>query len=76
MLIKSYGLYWNPDIVDWGSRGRHKKGTFLGKVKLKKNTHEIDFWAALSSVCMCSLSPDMWRQPYPTQRRQRIPTSR
>ena len=46
MLIKAYGLYWNPEIVDWGSRGRHQKGTLHGKVKLKTKTHTIDFWKA------------------------------
>lgn len=25
MLIKSYGIYWNPDLVDWGSVGAGKR---------------------------------------------------
>lgn len=44
MLIRAYGLHWNPDIVDWGKPGAGNSGKLLGKIKKGKNTHEIDFW--------------------------------
>lgn len=46
MLIKSYGSFWNPDIIDW------KKSHLHGEVKeedsktLKSVSHTIDFWHA------------------------------
>jgi hypothetical protein len=46
MLVKSYGSYWNPDIIDW------KKSKLDGVVKdIDKKTnksvkHTIDFWDA------------------------------
>ena len=52
MLIRVFGLYWNPDAVDWGSRGAGNKGRLLGKAKVKSKNHpkgktlEIDFWKA------------------------------
>jgi hypothetical protein len=55
MLIKSYGTYWNPEIVNWGSKGRGNKGELIGSVtfeeKKKDNTKttvkkDIDFWDA------------------------------
>ena len=46
MLIRAYGQYWNPDIVDWGKKGPGGKGQLLGKVRLKKKLHQIDFWDA------------------------------
>lgn len=45
MLIKSYGLYWNPDIVNWGSPGAGNAGELKGKVK-DNGSHTIDFWKA------------------------------
>ena len=41
-LIKCYGEFWNPDIVDWGTQGKGNKGTLIGKIK-PSNKH-IDFW--------------------------------
>lgn len=49
MLIKAYGQFWNPDIVDWGRVGAGNKGKLLGEIKKKTqraNTHVIDFWDA------------------------------
>jgi hypothetical protein len=46
MLIKSYGLYWNPDIIDWGSVGAGNSGELTGVIKRKKKSHEINFWEA------------------------------
>jgi len=55
MLIHLYGEYWNPDAVEWGSKGKKKggsgnKGQLSGKVKIKSGkktkTVIIDFWNA------------------------------
>ncbi len=46
MLIRAYGLLWNPDTVDWGTRGAGNKGKLQGKVRRKGKTHTIDFWEA------------------------------
>ncbi|REL23924.1 hypothetical protein DYD21_20695 [Rhodohalobacter sp. SW132] len=48
MLIRAYGSFWNPDIVDWGTVGAGNKGSLVGKVKIKKSTHKIDFWDAVA----------------------------
>lgn len=40
MLIKAYGTYWNPDIVDWLSTD------LAGIIKRGKKKHEINFWSA------------------------------
>ena len=47
MLIRAYGMYWNPEVVDWGSRGAGNKGALDGKIKHKKRTYRIDFWDGL-----------------------------
>lgn len=44
MLIRAYGLNWNPDIIDWGKQGAGNNGKLLGTVKLGNKTLEIDFW--------------------------------
>ena len=41
-LIKCYGEFWNPDLVDWGKKGSGNKGSLVGKIK-PTNLH-IDFW--------------------------------
>jgi hypothetical protein len=46
MLIRTYGMFWNPDIVDWGQQGPGNKGTLAGTVKKGGRTHSIDFWDA------------------------------
>ena len=46
MLIRAYGHYWNPDIVEWGQRGPGGQGQLLGKVRVNGTNHEIDFWNA------------------------------
>lgn len=45
MLIKTYGEYWNPDIIEWGGDG-DGDGKLLGKIKKDRNWHNIDFWDA------------------------------
>jgi len=32
MLIRSYGEFWNPDLVDWGTPGAGHSGKFIGLV--------------------------------------------
>jgi hypothetical protein len=44
MLIRTFGQFWNPDAVAWGSRGAGNKGSLLGKAKVNKKTVEVDFW--------------------------------
>jgi hypothetical protein len=49
MLIKMYGLYWNPDLVDWGSKGQGNSGKLLGSVNLDDDTTaktDVDYWDA------------------------------
>ncbi len=47
MLIKASGLYWNPEVIEWGSRGAGNCGKLLGDVKFEDGTKkEIDFWKA------------------------------
>ena len=54
MLIHLYGEFWNPDVIEWGSRGKGNKGKLLGKTrikfkaggKLKERVEEVDFWDA------------------------------
>lgn len=43
-LIKCYGEYWNPDIVEWGKKGAGNSGKLIGKIK--PNNRHIDFWDA------------------------------
>jgi len=44
MLIRAFGQFWNPDIVDWGSRGAGNKGSLLGKGKWGHHVVSIDAW--------------------------------
>ncbi len=46
MLIRAYGLFWNPDIVDWGKKGAGNKGRLLGQIKKGGRRYSIDFWNA------------------------------
>jgi hypothetical protein len=46
MLIRAFGLLWNPDTVDWGKRGAGNKGNLKGKIKRNGHTYTIDFWEA------------------------------
>ena len=41
MLIKAYGTYWNPEMVDWSSR------QLIGVVRFDSSTRkDINFWEA------------------------------
>lgn len=44
MLIRAYGTFWNPDIVDWGSVGRGNQGQMVGQVKIDDKKCVVDFW--------------------------------
>jgi hypothetical protein len=44
MLIRAYGQYWNPDIVDWGTRGAGNKGTLPGRGDWGQRRIDIDSW--------------------------------
>lgn len=44
MLIRAFGQCWNPDIVDWGSRGAGNKGSLPGKGKWEAHTIKIESW--------------------------------
>lgn len=46
MLIKAYGLYWNPEIINWGSRGRGNEGELPGRIREDRRAYQINFWAA------------------------------
>lgn len=47
MLIKSYGQFWNPDIVEWGKPGKGNKGKLAGTIKSRTKYVDIDFWNAV-----------------------------
>jgi hypothetical protein len=44
MLIKAYGLFWNPDMVEWGKQGPGNEGHIIANVKIAKESAKIDFW--------------------------------
>jgi hypothetical protein len=46
VLIKATGLYWNPDVIEWGRQGRGNKGRLKGTCSDPKGTFEADFWDA------------------------------
>jgi hypothetical protein len=46
MLIKAFGLFWNPDLVDWGSVGAGNSGKLIGKTKIDGEKFKIDYWEA------------------------------
>ena len=45
-LIKVYGELWNPDIIDWGSRGAGNKGKLEGKIRVDNSNKIVDCWDA------------------------------
>jgi hypothetical protein len=44
MLIRAYGQFWNPDIVDWGKQGPGNKGALPGIGKWGNKSITIDAW--------------------------------
>src|SRR5438093_8925704 len=44
MLIRAYGQFWNPDIVDWGKQGPGNQGQLIGNGKWGSTTVTIDSW--------------------------------
>jgi len=45
MLIKAYGLHWDPEEI-YGINGQSSKVSFRGFVKKRNKKYEIDFWNA------------------------------
>lgn len=43
MLIRNYGLFWLRNDVDWGSKGKGKSGTLLGKYAKRLKGKGVDF---------------------------------
>jgi len=46
MLIRAYGSYWNPDVVDWGAKGAGNRGHLNGDLRLHEQKQSVDFWDA------------------------------
>jgi hypothetical protein len=44
VLIKSYGLYWSIDAVQWGRRGPGGASTLDGEAKIKELNVVCNFW--------------------------------
>jgi hypothetical protein len=44
VLIRAYGQFWNPDIVDWGKKGPGNKGKLSGRGKWHTAMIDIDVW--------------------------------
>lgn len=42
MLIRAFGSYWNPDVVDWGARGN--RGQLTGTLRLNGQKKTVNFW--------------------------------
>lgn len=48
MLIRGYGEYWSPELVDWGERGRHR-GQLPGVARpAGEEAFEVDVWEAMA----------------------------
>lgn len=45
MLVKCFGHFWNPDIIEWGGDGSGN-GKLIGRIKREGKAHQIDFWKA------------------------------
>ncbi len=46
MLIRAFGQFWNPEIIEWGKQGPSNKGQLLGDVRIGTKYVTIDFWEA------------------------------
>ena len=42
-LIKLYGEFWNPDIINWGSKGPGNGGKMEGEFTLDKKKYRANF---------------------------------
>jgi len=42
-VIKSYGIHWHSDRVDWGRPGPNNEGTLLGGRSPSPRTNPVDF---------------------------------
>ncbi|MBI4832167.1 MAG: GIY-YIG nuclease family protein [Candidatus Lindowbacteria bacterium] len=53
MIIRAYGLYWNPDTVDWGVPGQQNKGMLTGTFKNARGKKiETDIWDQRGIYCL------------------------
>ena len=43
MLIQNYGLFWKRPLVDWGTRGRGRSGTLMGRPARQLRSPGVDF---------------------------------
>jgi hypothetical protein len=44
VLIRSYGEFWSPDLVDWGKPGRGLKGKLEGWIGRQRDPVSVDVW--------------------------------
>jgi hypothetical protein len=44
MLIKAYGQFWNPDIVEWGKPGAGNKGELPGTASVDGVKRQYNVW--------------------------------
>jgi hypothetical protein len=44
VLIRAYGEFWSPDLVDWGKPGRGLKGKLEGWLGTQRKPVTIDVW--------------------------------
>ncbi len=44
MIIKSFGEFWSPDLVDWGRQGPGGKASLLGEFGTKKHPTSVNVW--------------------------------
>ena len=42
-MIRTYGLFWKSDQVDWGTQGPGNAGTLLGTRTLSNRARQVDF---------------------------------
>jgi hypothetical protein len=46
MLIRAFGSYWNPDVVDWGAKGAGNRGELNGRLTVAGKKKTVNFWDA------------------------------
>ena len=44
MLIGAFASYWNPDVVDWGTKGPGNRGHLNGSLRVSGQKKTVDFW--------------------------------
>ncbi|MBI4949546.1 MAG: GIY-YIG nuclease family protein [Deltaproteobacteria bacterium] len=43
-MIKNMGLFWKREDVNFGAKGKGKKGSLSGKLSTAKKSGDVDFW--------------------------------